>query len=215
MADEDVISTLPDGWRALGYEAFRSLIPTWPDWLRVDDREWWYVFETAYHTRHEGPHYAVATDLDPEGRLTRDCRLYGITEWVLTSEQSTLVTERASDPADLDRRVRRLRSELPDVLIDCDLTVLGRDGGINPREQRYEGARLLWKAYYRWDDNWDHDHCVFCGATLSLEEPDVLKAGYAVQGGSHGDDYHWVCGPCADERREPFGFEIEAGPDDR
>ena len=106
-------------------------------------------------------------------------------------------------------RSGRARRDLPSVLAACDLSKIPEDGELDDYDRQFEGARLLRKPYYRWSEDWDHDHCVFCSATLSLDEPGALTEGYAVQDDpKFGDDYNWICVPCLEERRGLVHYEI-------
>jgi hypothetical protein len=107
---------------------------------------------------------------------------------------------------DLARRLPAMRRELPSLLQECDLTKLGKDGELDQWDRRLDGSRLLWKDYYLWNETWDHDHCVYCSALFSLTEPGALTAGYAIQGGEHGDDYSWLCESCVDGLRNHLSF---------
>jgi hypothetical protein len=67
-------------------------------------------------------------------------------------------------------------------------------------QERYlQSATLRWKTYYRWSEDWDHDHCEFCGTKFfppdnPYQEPDALHEGYATAGHEEfPDDYHWIC----------------------
>ncbi len=216
VTDDDVTRNLPDGRFGMPYDDFRSLIPTWPEWLRVEGRGVMSGPDSGvvYHARYLGRRFAVVAPRELETGHDFKCHLYGITDGQFGVTWRPLQTERATDAPEVWERVRRLRRCLPEILEDHDLAVLGRDGEPSDHDRQWEGARLRWKAYARWSETWDHDHCVICGATFSLDRPDGLTAGHAVQGGPQGDDYHWICGSCVDERRGLVHFEIQAGPDE-
>ena len=83
------------------------------------------------------------------------------------------------------------------------------------RQERYlQPARLCWKRYSRWSDEWDHDHCEFCWAKFVAPDdpqqgPDDLNEGYAVLSNGHfPDDYHWVCAVCYADFRGMFNWEV-------
>ncbi len=62
------------------------------------------------------------------------------------------------------------------------------------RQERFMAGRaLVWSDWSEYRPGWDHDHCVFCWATLSAFEGD-LHSGYVTE-----DLYHWVCRSCCDD----------------
>jgi hypothetical protein len=82
-------------------------------------------------------------------------------------------------------------------------------------QQRYlRSATLRWKTYYRWSEDWDHDHCEFCGTKFlppdnPYQEPDVLHAGYATAAhGEFPDDYHWICAKCYADFKDMFDWKV-------
>lgn len=214
--DADIVDDLPEGRNGLEYDDFRARIPDWPGWLRVDGRAIGVGPESGlvFHTRYQGRRFAIVISSDAEAHPDWNLNLYGITDGLLSLSWTQLRTEQAAGAHDLAERVRALRRKLPQVLATCDLSQMGRDGEIDEWDRRYEGARLRWKDYYRWDENWSHDHCVICGATFSLDEPGALTAGYAIQDGPHGDDYDWICRACVERRRGLIAFDsIEDAPE--
>ena len=62
-----------------------------------------------------------------------------------------------------------------------------------------------WKSLSR---EWDHDHCVACGAKLSDKGgSDVLREGYATTVNYvHGPYYHWVCSECFHDLKDKVGW---------
>jgi hypothetical protein len=83
------------------------------------------------------------------------------------------------------------------------------------RQERYlQPARLCWKRYSRWSDEWDHDHCAFCWARfVALDDPQKgpndLSEGYAVLSNGHfPDDYLWICATCYADFRGMFDWEV-------
>jgi hypothetical protein len=71
------------------------------------------------------------------------------------------------------------------------------------------GVRFVRKPYREYRPGWDHDRCVFCGATLA--EPTItgenfIHEGYATaEDFVRGADYDWVCVPCFGLFREDMG----------
>ena len=71
-------------------------------------------------------------------------------------------------------------------------------------QERYlAGARLIAQTYRPYRPDWEHDHCEFCGAKLSLAEGD-LKSGYSTE-----DSYHWVCAQCFLDFKEEFRWVVD------
>jgi hypothetical protein len=70
-----------------------------------------------------------------------------------------------------------------------------------------KGYSFRWKRYYRWSEEWDHDHCAACAATFALGYG--LEEGFAVtEEYPHGADYDWVCKECFDDLREIMGWRV-------
>jgi hypothetical protein len=68
-------------------------------------------------------------------------------------------------------------------------------------QERYLAGRILHRrAYRRWREDWDHDHCEFCARKFSeLNDPEHLREGWTTE-----DGYHWVCDRCYADFRERF-----------
>lgn len=60
------------------------------------------------------------------------------------------------------------------------------------------GQRLVWSKYRQPRPEWNHDHCLGCGATFTeLEGPEYLHYGYVTGPEySHGKEYEWICAQC-------------------
>ena len=88
------------------------------------------------------------------------------------------------------------------------------DWRLGGQERYLQPARLCWKRYSRWSDEWDHDHCEFCWAKfVALDDtqsgPNDLSEGYAVlSNGDFPDDYHWICATCYADFRGMFDWEV-------
>ncbi len=76
------------------------------------------------------------------------------------------------------------------------------DWRLQGQEKYLMDAALERKKYARFSNEWDHDHCEFCGAKFSLEAPDALQAGYASA-----DCYRWVCDGCFHDFKARFGWK--------
>jgi hypothetical protein len=64
------------------------------------------------------------------------------------------------------------------------------------------GVSFSRKAYRKYRDGWEHDHCEFCWAKFS-ERPGDLNVGYATD-----DDYHWVCEQCFKDLSQMFQWKV-------
>jgi hypothetical protein len=206
MDDSDVIHELPHSHTHLDHHAFLVLVPTWPAWLHVHPASAVAPNPNqlgAFHTRHGDRHYAlVPSPASNPPNLT----LYAVWHGLVSSSWSPIHRATTDDPSTLAHTLRR---DLPALLSNCDLSHIKPDGGLDEEDRRFEGARLLRKPYERWSDTWDHDHCVYCWATFSLDTPGALTKGYAVQDDpTFGDDYSWICVSCVNKRRGLVAYDI-------
>jgi hypothetical protein len=73
------------------------------------------------------------------------------------------------------------------------------------------GLKLQRKAYRKWSDTWDHDHCAACWAKFAeFDGPDILHEGYATcDDYKHGAEYDWVCVQCFDDLKDEMDW-VEA-----
>jgi hypothetical protein len=78
--------------------------------------------------------------------------------------------------------------------------------------EAWRGVRFERKVYRRWNDSWDHDHCLLCGRTLAEAEEgyaDAQHEGYATtEDYVHGAEYSWLCVDCFEDAHEA----LEWGP---
>lgn len=80
-----------------------------------------------------------------------------------------------------------------------------KDWRLSGQERYLKGVPLIWKAYKRYSDSWDHDHCEFCWAKFSEEPaPDLLTEGYSTL-----DNYRWICEHCFEDFRDLFEWRTE------
>ena len=79
------------------------------------------------------------------------------------------------------------------------------DWRLQGQEKYLMSARLARKKYECRDDEWDHDHCEFCGAKFSLQSSDALQIGYATS-----DNYRWICDICFEDFRYLFDWKLPA-----
>ncbi len=64
------------------------------------------------------------------------------------------------------------------------------------------GAMLYWKKYSQYREEWDHDHCEFCGKTFS-DYDNNLHEGYVTA-----DNYHWICDICFNDFKDKFQWRV-------
>jgi hypothetical protein len=82
-----------------------------------------------------------------------------------------------------------------------------RDWRIDNAEH-LKGLRLVRRAYTRWSESWDHDHCACCWATFAeFEAEDIQHEGYAT-GVDYpkGAGYDWVCVQCFTDLKDEMGW---------
>lgn len=78
------------------------------------------------------------------------------------------------------------------------------DWRLQGQENYLQGARLIFKAYKKPSDSWDHDHCDFCGAEFS-ETGNHLREGYCTK-----DERAWICPECFEDFKQRFEWIVEA-----
>ena len=62
-----------------------------------------------------------------------------------------------------------------------------------------------WKKWSQTRENWDHDHCEFCGAKfMNANGPNILHEGYATP-----DDYYWICSNCFNDFKQLYNWQME------
>jgi hypothetical protein len=76
------------------------------------------------------------------------------------------------------------------------------DWRLQGQERFLQGVMLRKKQYRRYRNDWDHDHCEFCGAKFSEDEKD-LHVGYVTI-----DDYHWICENCFEDFKNKFKWIV-------
>ncbi|MBO4543121.1 MAG: hypothetical protein J5725_08085 [Bacteroidales bacterium] len=70
------------------------------------------------------------------------------------------------------------------------------------QDEYLKGIKLYYKKYKAYSEEWDHDHCEFCGEKFS-EKGDTLKAGYTTE-----NNYYWICDQCYNDFKDEFEWEI-------
>ncbi len=62
---------------------------------------------------------------------------------------------------------------------------------------------LIWMDYKPYRDDWEHDHCEFCGTKFSLDA-DSLKQGYSTL-----DSNRWICNDCFEDFKIEYRWVIK------
>ncbi len=61
-----------------------------------------------------------------------------------------------------------------------------------------------WKTWIQTRNNWDHDHCEFCGAKFMARDlPNILREGYTTD-----DDYYWICKKCFEDFDQTYHWKV-------
>ncbi|KAF0843321.1 hypothetical protein FNL37_0743 [Methylovorus glucosotrophus] len=66
------------------------------------------------------------------------------------------------------------------------------------------GLSLFKHQYRKHKDNWDHDHCEFCGAMFTESTPETLHSGYSTA-----DSYYWICESCFEDFQATFKWKVQ------
>lgn len=74
------------------------------------------------------------------------------------------------------------------------------------QEKYLTKVSLVEKEYSPYRQDWDHDHCEFCGSKFSLDKHD-LHHGYATT-----DCYHWICEQCFEDFSDEYQWKVEPIP---
>ena len=73
------------------------------------------------------------------------------------------------------------------------------------QEMYLKGATLSFRKYTKHGENWDHDHCEFCGAKfMETGNDEILTEGYATD-----DNYRWICQQCFHDFKGEYEWTIE------
>lgn len=76
------------------------------------------------------------------------------------------------------------------------------DWRLQGQERFLKGAVLTWRSYSPYREDWEHDHCEFCGRKFSMS-PGDLRAGYATE-----NRYHWICEDCFHDFAKQFEWIV-------
>jgi hypothetical protein len=76
------------------------------------------------------------------------------------------------------------------------------DWRLQGQEKYLKGVSLQRKQFHRYRDAWEHDHCEFCGAKFTEDDPNTLHEGYTTH-----DNYHWICDGCFVDFKDLFGWK--------
>jgi predicted kinase len=67
-----------------------------------------------------------------------------------------------------------------------------------------KGVTLIRESYSAPNNQWDHDHCVFCWIKLMEQgHSGTLSSGYTTE-----DRRHWICENCYDDFKDLFEWSV-------
>jgi len=81
-----------------------------------------------------------------------------------------------------------------------------RDWRLDIAEEPSFFAKFTWKntKWTQTRDNWNHDHCEFCGAEISdLSGKDIFNNGWTTE-----DEYYWVCDKCFNDFKDLYQWNL-------
>jgi len=76
------------------------------------------------------------------------------------------------------------------------------DWRLQGQEQYLNKVTLVFRDYFPYRADWNHDHCEFCNAKFSLSSDD-LKKGYSTE-----DGYYWICEQCFNDFLHIFQWHV-------
>lgn len=76
-----------------------------------------------------------------------------------------------------------------------------KDWRLRGQQKYLKNVALLHRPYAPCREEWDHDHCEFCGVKFSS-----TIDGSEVDGWSTEDGYHWVCNRCYEDFKFDFAW---------
>jgi hypothetical protein len=77
-----------------------------------------------------------------------------------------------------------------------------KDWRLQGQDKFLKGVKLFKKKYKKFREDWEHDHCEFCGAKFSELDSD-LNEGYSTK-----DEYHWICPACYKDFKDLFQWKV-------
>jgi hypothetical protein len=73
------------------------------------------------------------------------------------------------------------------------------------QEKFLAGKKLVFHCpFKKYSEQWDHEHCRFCWATIS-ESAEDMNEGYATE-----DERCWVCPECFEDFKNEFQWTVDA-----
>ena len=71
------------------------------------------------------------------------------------------------------------------------------------RQETYLRDKTLYhKKCVKFSDEWEHEHCEFCGEKISEYDGD-LNEGYCTK-----DEKYWICEECYNDFKEMFNWKL-------
>ena len=76
------------------------------------------------------------------------------------------------------------------------------DWRLQGQEKYLKKKDLYWAKYEPYSNNWDHDHCEFCGLKFAINGAG-FQEGYRTL-----NSYHWICPEFFEDFKDVFGWKI-------
>ncbi len=76
------------------------------------------------------------------------------------------------------------------------------DWRLQGQETYLRDKTLYHKKYVKFSDEWEHEHCEFCGEKISEYDGD-LNEGYCTE-----DEKYWICKECYNDFKETFNWKL-------
>ncbi len=76
------------------------------------------------------------------------------------------------------------------------------DWRLQGQERYLKQVELIYRTYEIFREDWDHDHCAFCGGKFATQGGEFTE-GYATM-----DQYHWICKNCYMDFKGIFDWKI-------
>ena len=86
---------------------------------------------------------------------------------------------------------------------EFSLMIEKNDWRLQGQEEYLKGETLYYKKYTKYSDEWEHEHCEFCGDKISEYDGD-LHEGYCTK-----DEKCWICEKCFNDFKKMFDWKVE------
>ncbi len=72
------------------------------------------------------------------------------------------------------------------------------------QEKYLKGITLRWRKYAKFRDDWERDHCEFCGSKfMENPGPEIQTEGYTPP-----DTYRWIYKTCFEDFKDMFEWRV-------